>query len=51
MLSITLFLLVFFLFRFNRNIETLGFGIEITETNYFETNQNKQKKTEKPYIS
>ncbi len=47
MLSIKLFRLVFCQFRFNRNIETLCFGIEAKQPrkkNYFETNQNKPKK-------
>ncbi len=43
-----LFRLVFCLFRFNRNIKTRCFGLEFetTETNCFETNQNKLKQTE-----
>ncbi len=42
MLSIKLFWLVFCLFRFNRNIETLCFGIEAKQPKLF---QNKPKQT------
>jgi hypothetical protein len=44
MLSIKMFRLVFCLFWFNRNIKTLS---ESTETNCFETSQNKPKHTGK----
>ncbi len=48
MLSIKLFRFVFCLCRFNRNIKTRCFGIELetTETNCFKTNQNKPKQSE-----
>jgi hypothetical protein len=49
MLSIKLFWLVFCLFRFNRNTETLCFGIGAKQPkqNCFKTNHNKPKQTEK----
>jgi hypothetical protein len=54
MLSINLFRLVFCLFRFNRNIETLCFGIEAKQPKLFrnkpkltETNRNNTKFSEK----
>jgi hypothetical protein len=48
MLSIKLLRFVFCLCRFNRNIKTRCFGIELetTETNCFKTNQNKPKQSE-----
>ncbi len=42
MLSIKLFLLVFCLFRFNRNIETLFFGIEAKQTVSKQTKTNRK---------
>jgi hypothetical protein len=52
MLSIQLFLLVFWFFRFNRNIETLCFGIEAkqpkqTVSKQTKTNRNNPKLSEK----
>ncbi len=44
MVSIKLFSLVFCLFRFNRNIETLYFGIEAKQPK--QTFRNKPKQTE-----
>jgi hypothetical protein len=46
MLAIKLFRLVFCLFRFNRNIETLCFGIEAKQPK--ETVSKQTKKTKKP---
>ncbi len=50
MLSIKLFRLVFCLFRFNRNIETLCFGIDAKQPKQTisQKNQNKPKETGKP---
>jgi hypothetical protein len=45
MLSIKLFRLVFCLFRFNQNIETLCFGIEVKQPKQTKT---KRKKPENP---
>ncbi len=55
MLSIKLFPLVFCLFRFNRNIETLCLGIESKKlkqpvSKQTATNCNKPKQLEKPKI-
>jgi hypothetical protein len=41
MLSVKLFRLVFCLFQFNRNIETLCFGIEPKQPKQTKTNRNK----------
>jgi hypothetical protein len=53
MLSIKLFRLIFCLFWFNRNIETLCFGIEAKQLKQTISKQTKmnQKKREKPKIS
>jgi hypothetical protein len=46
MLSIKMFWLVFCLFRFNRNIETLCFGIEVKQPK--QTISKQTEKTGKP---
>ncbi len=52
MLSIKPFRLVFCLFRFNRNIETLCFGIEVKQPKQTVSKQTKvnRKKPKKPKI-
>jgi hypothetical protein len=48
MLSIKLFRLVFCLFRFNRNLETLCFGVEVKQPKQTISIQTKTKKRENP---